>query len=130
MTQKRYRDGSTLALGLRINDLYVMEEDCVSPRSTALYLTSFHIAEVNFSFEEDLASLLCHQFCLKVSENLQVIKWEEVVSRLDSQEVAMAGMMQGMAWRVGQSQGVVQADRYQEQGKRDWDAPCSSVVRL
>ena len=59
MTQKRYRDGSTLALGLRINDLYVMEEDCVSPRSTALYLASFHIAEVNFSFEEDLASLLC-----------------------------------------------------------------------
>lgn len=38
-------------------------------------------------------------------------------SRLDRQEVAMAGMMQGMAWRVGQSQGVVQADGYQAQGK-------------
>lgn len=38
-------------------------------------------------------------------------------SRLDRQEVAMAGMMQGMAWRVGQSQGVVQADWYQAQGK-------------
>ena len=37
--------------------------------------------------------------------------------RLDSQEVAIAGTMQGMTGRVGQSQGVVQADGYQEQGE-------------
>ena len=79
MTQERYRDGSTLALGLRISDLCVMEEDCISPGSTTLYLASAHMAEVNFSLEEDLTSLLCHQFCLRVSENLQVVKWEEVV---------------------------------------------------
>lgn len=70
---------STPALGVRINDLCVMEEDCISPRSTALYLASAQLAEVSSSFEEDLASLLCHQLCLKGSKNLQVIKGEEVI---------------------------------------------------
>ena len=79
MTQERYRDGSTLALGVRINDLCIMEEDYISPRSTDLYLASAKLAEVNFSFEEDLASLPCQQLCLKGSKNLQVIKWEKVI---------------------------------------------------
>lgn len=68
-----------MTLGVRINDIHIIEEDCVSPRRTALYLASAHIAKVDFSFEEDLTSLLYHQLCPKVSKYLQVIKWEEVV---------------------------------------------------
>lgn len=71
-----------------------MEEDCISPRSTSLYLASAHIAEVNFSLEEDLTKP-------SLSPVLPQSVWESPggkmgrSSRLDSQEVAMAGMMQG-----------------------------------